>query len=92
MSMTLLFMILTTNTSFRSYSTSAYLLRAHLHNINMHMYITSVLGCEFSGRVRANAYNQYLHLIIMLSGPGPGPVPCLIRERHEILKAALQTI
>ena len=27
----------------------------------------------------------------MLPGPGPGPVLCMIRERHVILKAALHS-
>ena len=48
---------LTKNASFRSYGTFAYLLRAHICNINMHRYITS--GYELSGRVRAHAYNYY---------------------------------
>ena len=43
---TLLFAILTKNTSFRSYSTFAYLLRAHIGNINMRMYINSARGHE----------------------------------------------
>ena len=34
-----LFPILTKNTSFKSYSTFAYLLCAHIRNINMHIYI-----------------------------------------------------
>ena len=55
--MTLLFAILTKNASFRSYGTFAYLLRAHIRNINMRMYITSARGHELSGRVRAHAYN-----------------------------------
>ena len=50
--MTLLFTILTKNASFRSY---AYLLRAHISNINMRRYITSVREHELSGRVRAHA-------------------------------------
>ena len=59
MSMTLLFAILTKNASFRSYDTFAYLLRAHIRNINMGMYITSARGHELSGRVRAQAYIYY---------------------------------
>ena len=51
------FAILTKNVSFRSYGIFAYLLRAHIHNINMRMYITSARGHELSGRVRAHAYN-----------------------------------
>ena len=47
---------LTENASFRSYGTFAYLLRAHIRNINMHRYITSARGYELSGRVRAHAY------------------------------------
>ena len=55
--MTLLFAILTKNASFRSYGTFAYLLRAHIRNINMRRYITSARGHELSGRVRAHANN-----------------------------------
>ena len=36
--------ILTKNSSFRSYGTFPYLLRAHICNINMRMYITSARG------------------------------------------------
>ena len=54
---TLIVAILTKNASFRSYVTFAYLLRAHIRNINMRMYITSARGHELSGRVRAHAYN-----------------------------------
>ena len=52
-------MILTKNASFRSYGTFAYLLRAHIRNINMCRYIASASarGRELSGRVRADAYN-----------------------------------
>ena len=50
---------LTKNASFRSYGTFAYLLRAHIRNINMRRYITSARGHELSGRVRAHAYNYY---------------------------------
>ena len=57
--MTLLFVILTKNASFKSYGTFAYLLRAYIHNINMPVYITSARGHELSGRVRAHAYNYY---------------------------------
>ena len=46
--------ILTENASFRSYGTFAYLLRAHIRNINMRRYITSARGHELSGRVRAH--------------------------------------
>ena len=50
---------LTKNASLRSYGTFAYLLRAHIRNINMHryIYITSARGHELSGRVRTHAYN-----------------------------------
>ena len=50
---------LTENTLFRSYGTFAYLLRAHIRNINMRKYITSAHGHELSGHVRAHAYNYY---------------------------------
>ena len=50
---------LTKNASFRSYGTFAYLLRAHIRNINMGRHITSARGHELSGRVRAHAYNYY---------------------------------
>ena len=50
---------LTKNASFRSYGTFAYLLRAHIRNINMRRYITSARSHELSGRVRAHAYNYY---------------------------------
>ena len=85
--MTLLFAILTKNVSFRSYAIFAYLLCAHIGNINMHMYITNAHGHELSESVRANVSNLYLHHINTLRGPGP--VLCMIRERHVILKAAL---
>ena len=57
---TLIVAILTKNASFRSYGTFAYLLRAHICNINMHMYITSARGHELNGHVRAHAYNYML--------------------------------
>ena len=47
--MTLLFAILTKNASFRSYGTFAYLLRAHIRNINIRRYITSARGHELVG-------------------------------------------
>ena len=55
--MTSLFAILNKNVLFRSYGTFAYLLRAHIRNINMrrYIYITSARGYELSGRVRAHA-------------------------------------
>ena len=56
---TLIVAILTKNASFRSYGTFAYLLRAHIRNINMRKYITSARGHELSGRVHAHAYNYY---------------------------------
>ena len=58
MGMTLLFIILTKNASFRSYGTFAYL-REHIRNINMRRYITSARGHELGMRVRAHAYNYY---------------------------------
>ena len=48
---------LTKNASFRSYGIFAYLLRAHIRNINMRRYITSARGHELSGCVCAHAYN-----------------------------------
>ena len=59
MGTTLLIAILTKNASFRSYGTFAYLLRAHIRNINMCRYIASAgaRGRELSGRVRADANN-----------------------------------
>ena len=53
---------LTENASFRSYGTISYLLRAHIRNINMRMYITSTHGHEICGCVRAHAY------IIIMAG------------------------
>ena len=46
------------NASFRSYGTFAYLLRVHIHNINMRRYITSAREHELSGHVRAHAYHR----------------------------------
>ena len=46
---------LTENASFRSHGTFAYVLRVHIHNINMRRYITSARGHELSGRVHAHA-------------------------------------
>ena len=56
----LIVVILTENASFRSYGTFAYLLRAHIRNINMRRYITSARGLELNGRVRA-------HIILLLT-------------------------
>ena len=36
-------------------------------------------------------YNKFFQRIIMLPGPGPGYVLCMVRERHVILKAALHS-
>ena len=58
--MTLLFVILTKNASFRSYNTFVDLLRVHILNINMRTYITSAHGHELSGCVHADAYNLIL--------------------------------
>ena len=71
--MTLPFVVLTKNDSFRSYSTFVYLLRAHIFNINTRTYTTSAHGHELSACVRADAYNSILilHRIIMLPDPGP---------------------
>ena len=49
------------NASFRSYSTFAYLLGAHIRNINMRSYIRSAREHELSGRVHAQ-------LIIIMAG------------------------
>ena len=57
MGTTLLFAILTKKASSRSHNTFVYLLRAHIRNINMCMYITSARGHELSGCVREDAYN-----------------------------------
>ena len=54
------FAILIKNFSFRSYDTFAYLLRAHIRNINMRRYINSARGHELSGRVRVHTYNYYV--------------------------------
>ena len=51
--------ILTENALFRGYGTFAYLLCAHIRNINLRRCITSARGHELSGRVRAHAYNYY---------------------------------
>ena len=53
----LIVVILIENALFRSYGTFAYLLRAHIRNINMRRYITSARGHKLSGRVRAHAYD-----------------------------------
>ena len=63
-------MNLTKNASFSSYGTFAFLLRAHIRNINMRMYITSAHGHELSGRVRAHAY-IYIYM--------PGLNACMLR-------------
>ena len=47
MSMALLFVILTRNDSFRSYSTNADLHQVHIHNINRCVYIISGGGLIF---------------------------------------------
>ena len=59
----------------------------------MRTFITSAHGHELSGCVRADAFNLILIFAsyYMLPGPGPGPVLCMIRERHIILKAALHS-
>ena len=58
---------LTKNASFRSYGTFAYLLRAHIRNINMRRYITSAPGYELSGHVRAHTLKIIMH---GLNAPG----------------------
>ena len=55
----------------------------------MRTYVTGALVQELSGCVRADAYNLISASIIMLLGPGP--VLCVIRERHVILKAAIHS-
>ena len=74
--MTLLFAILTKNASLRNYSTFAYLLRAHIHNMNMCMYITGARGHELSGCVREDAYN----LIFAPYYYAPWPWPCTVYD------------
>ena len=63
----------------------------YVHNYSAH-------GHELSGCVRADAdayikfnINFCIVLLCSLHGPGPGPVLCMIRERHVILKAALHS-
>ena len=56
--------ILTKNASFRSYGTFAYLLRAHIRNINMRIYITNARGHELSGHVRKHAYNYMPYICL----------------------------
>ena len=56
---TLIVPILTKYALFRSYGRFAYLLRAHIRNINIRRYITSACGHELSGRVHPHAYNYY---------------------------------
>ena len=84
MGMTLLLVILTKNVLLRSYSTFAYLLRAYIRNINMHMYITSAHGHELSGSVHADAYNL-IYYALYYYAPWPWPVLCMVHERHVIL-------
>ena len=60
---------------------------AYVHNYSAH-------GHELSAD--ADAYilfniNFCIVLLCSLHGPGPGPVLCMIRERHVILKAALHS-
>ena len=50
--MTLLIAILTKNASFRSYGTFAYLLCAHIRNINMPVYTTSAHRHQLMHRVK----------------------------------------
>ena len=64
---------------------------AYVHNYSAH-------GHELSGCVRADAdayisFNIKFCIVLLCSlhGPGPGPVLCMIRERHVILKAALHS-
>ena len=73
--MTLLFVILTKNASFRSYSTFVYLLRVHIPNINMRMYITSAHGHELSGFVRADA--DAYNLTLIFTSYYYAPWPCM---------------
>ena len=84
------------NASFRSYSTFVYLLRVHIYPQYKYAYVHnySAHGHELSGCVRADA-DAYIRVCIVLlcslHGLGPGPVMCMIRERHVILKAALHS-
>ena len=57
---TLIFVILTKNALFRTYSTFACLLRVHICNINRCIYITSARGHKLSGSVHAYA-NIYIY-------------------------------
>ena len=66
--------------------------------MRMYIYNYSAHGHELSGCVRADAdayikfnINFCIVLLCSLHGPGPGPVLCMIRERHVILKAALHS-
>ena len=90
--MTLLFVVLTKNDWFRSYSTFVYLLRAHILNINTCTYTTSAHGHELSGCVRADAYDLILIFASYYYAPWPWScvyILCMIRERQVILKMAL---
>ena len=92
MGMTLLFAVLT-NDLFRSYSTFVYLLCAHILNINMCMYTTSIHGHELSGCVRADVYKLILIFASYYYAPWPPAMYIyilhMIRERQVILRAAL---
>ena len=85
--MTLLFVVLTKNDSFRSYSTFVFLLRAHILNINTCAYIIQRIHAHgheliISGCVLADAYNIILLCSLVL-------VLYILRMIRRILKAAL---
>ena len=84
--MTLLFVVLTKNDSFRNWH-----IRAHMLNINTLAYTTIIVHMDMNyvhGCVRADAYNLISYYY------APWPWPCIyvlhmIRERHVILKVTL---
>ena len=81
---------LTKNASFRSYGTFAYLLRAHIRNINMRRYITSARGHELSGRVRAHIARG-LHYLVCLSVCVCVCFPYSGTSRHQAYKQQLHS-
>ena len=49
------------------------------------------LGSNYAEGLHFSAFHFCIVLLCSLHGPGPGPVLCMIRERHVILKAALHS-